>query len=143
VSQASIVANDFAKNLKPAYRAAALAYRSMRQRGYLDLDAFLAARDAVVHVRPDFTVKEASRVATAAISYASTHHRVVLARGRFASELTIELMQGRRLFFGSLLDLLRQWSDWEKNQRHKDHANDGDRPGEGERHSAQCFIAVR
>ena len=46
-------------SLRPAYRAAALAYRSMRQQGYMDLEAHRAAREAVSEVRPDLTVEDA------------------------------------------------------------------------------------
>lgn len=60
--------------MKPAWRAACIAYRKVRQTGQLDQPAWLAARAAVLDLRPDFDDHAAGAQASAAIHYASVHH---------------------------------------------------------------------
>lgn len=51
-TQTTLPGND----LKPAWRAACIAYRKVRQAGQLDQPAWLAARAAVLEVRPDIVI---------------------------------------------------------------------------------------
>jgi hypothetical protein len=62
------------EDLKPAWRAACIAYRKVRQAGQLDQPAWLAARAAVLAVRPDLGQDDAGRQASAAVHYASVFH---------------------------------------------------------------------
>jgi hypothetical protein len=61
-------------DLKPAWRAACLAYREVRRTGQLDHPAWLAARTAVRQVRPDLDEPTADQHAATAIAYASVFH---------------------------------------------------------------------
>src|SRR5262245_45383253 len=61
-------------SMRPAWRAACLAYRKVRATGALDHPAHLAATAAVREVLPNPTEKEASNQAIAAIAYATTFH---------------------------------------------------------------------
>lgn len=60
-------------DLKPAWRAACIAYR-VRRTGQLDQSAWLAARTAILRVRPDLGERSAGHQASAAIHYASVFH---------------------------------------------------------------------
>jgi hypothetical protein len=60
--------------LKPAWRAACVAYREVRRAGQLDHPAWLAARAAVLDARPDLDQDAAGRQASAAVHYASVYH---------------------------------------------------------------------
>lgn len=70
-SQTTLPGDD----LKPAWRVACVTYRKVRQSGQLDQPAWLAARAAIMELRPDLDVKEAGRQASAAIHYASVYHQ--------------------------------------------------------------------
>ena len=59
---------------KPAWRAAALAYRAARAAGHGDHQAHLAAQAAVLHVMPHLSLKDASAEAVNAVAFASTYH---------------------------------------------------------------------
>src|SRR5262245_53383857 len=61
-------------DMRPAWRAACLAYRKVRATGQLDHPAHLAARAAVLEVLPSPTEKEASQEAINAIAYATSFH---------------------------------------------------------------------
>jgi hypothetical protein len=61
-------------DLKPAWRAACVAYRRVRQAGQLDHPAWLAARAAIQNVRPDLDENAAGVQASTAIHYAAVHH---------------------------------------------------------------------
>ena len=74
MSHETSVAKRVSDSLRPAYRAAALAYRSMRQQGYMDLEASRAATAAVCEVLPEIPADEAAQIARNAIGYASTSH---------------------------------------------------------------------
>lgn len=63
------------EELKPAWRAACLAYRKVRRTGALDQPAWMAARQAVKECLPALTEEEAGAEASRAILYASTWHR--------------------------------------------------------------------
>ena len=60
--------------LRPAWRAACIAYRDVRRTGQLDQPAWLAARAAILNERPDLDEHSAGRQASAAIHYASVFH---------------------------------------------------------------------
>lgn len=60
--------------MKPAWRAARVAYRRVRQSGELDHAAWLAARAAIHGRRPDLGEDAAGRQASAAIHHASVFH---------------------------------------------------------------------
>ena len=62
------------EDMKPAWRTACVAYRQVRQAGELDHPAWLAARTAVLSVRPELDDDASSRQASAAIHYASVFH---------------------------------------------------------------------
>jgi hypothetical protein len=68
-------------DLKPAWRAACIAYREVRRAGQLDQPARLAARAAIISERPDLDERSAGRQASAAIHYASVFHTKWLWRG--------------------------------------------------------------
>lgn len=76
-SQANLPGDD----MKPAWRAACLAYRAVRQAGQLDHPAWLAARAAVREVLPNLDERAAGQLASAAIHYASVYHTKWLWRG--------------------------------------------------------------
>jgi hypothetical protein len=61
-------------DLKPAWRAACIAYRKVRQTGLLDQPAWLAARAAVLNLNPALDEKRAGQVARDAVHYASVYH---------------------------------------------------------------------
>jgi hypothetical protein len=61
-------------DLKPAWRAACIAYREVRRTGQLDQPAWLAARAAILSERPDLDERSAGHQASAAIHYASVFH---------------------------------------------------------------------
>ncbi len=63
-----------AKDLKPAWRVACVAYRKVRQSGELDHPAWLAACAAIHDLRPDLDEDTAGRQASAAIHYAAVFH---------------------------------------------------------------------
>ena len=69
-SQSTLPAED----LKPAWRAACVAYREARRTGQLDEPAWQAARAAVLSVRPDLDPLTAGQQASAAIHYTSVNH---------------------------------------------------------------------
>jgi hypothetical protein len=60
--------------MRDAWRAAAVAYRTVPQRGELDHPAWLAAREAVRKMRPELDDVTAGAQAAEAILYASVHH---------------------------------------------------------------------
>jgi hypothetical protein len=60
--------------MRDAWRAAALAYRTVRQQGASDQPAWLAAREAIRKVRPELDDVSAGAQAAEAILYASVHH---------------------------------------------------------------------
>jgi hypothetical protein len=61
-------------DLKPAWRVACIAYREVRCTGQLDQPAWVAARTAILSVRPDLDERSAGQQASAAIHYASEFH---------------------------------------------------------------------
>ena len=61
-------------DMKPAWRAACLAYRAKRGEGAWDHLAHLAARDAVLELHPELTPKQASQEAVNAVAYAAAWH---------------------------------------------------------------------
>lgn len=63
-----------AEDLKPACRAACIAYREVRRTGQLDHAAWVAARAAVQVLQPEMDEDVAGRTASAAINYASVYH---------------------------------------------------------------------
>jgi len=69
------------EDLKPAWRAACTAYRKVRQAGLLDHPAWLAARAAVLEVRPDLDECAAGKEVIAAVHYASVYHTKWLWKG--------------------------------------------------------------
>lgn len=69
-SQATLPEPD----LRPAWRAACLAYRGARAEGSGDLSAFDAARAAVLDASPDLGEAAAGEQAHKAIAFASVHH---------------------------------------------------------------------
>jgi hypothetical protein len=60
--------------MRPAWRAAAVAYRIARGQGQSDPASHLAAVAAVLEVHPDFTRKQASAEAVSAVAYAAAWH---------------------------------------------------------------------
>ena len=59
---------------RPAWRAAALAYRQARRDG-MSNDAAMSAADRSLQAQwPDLSAEEASAEVVAAIAYASSHH---------------------------------------------------------------------
>ena len=60
--------------MKPAWRAAAVAYREMRGAGQSDHAAHTAAAAAIKELHPEFTHKEASAEAVRAVAFASTNY---------------------------------------------------------------------
>jgi len=59
---------------RPAWRAAALAYRQVRREGMGNQAAMDAAEASLREQWPELTAKEASAEVVAAIAYASSHH---------------------------------------------------------------------
>jgi hypothetical protein len=55
------------------YRAAAAAYRAVRQRGELDYPARIAARDAAKKIRPELSDEDAMDLAGTATVYPAAH----------------------------------------------------------------------
>ena len=70
-----------AATLKPAWRAACVAYREVRRTGQLDHPAWLAARAAVQRTCPDMDEPTAGEIAGTAIHYASVNHPAWLWNG--------------------------------------------------------------
>ena len=60
--------------LKPAWRAACIAYRKVRQSGQGDQPGWLSARAAILELHPGIGDEEAGKQAVAAVSYASVNH---------------------------------------------------------------------
>jgi hypothetical protein len=61
-------------DLRPAWRAAVLAYRKTRATGALDHPAHLAAKVAVLELHPTLSDREASQEAIHAVAYATSFH---------------------------------------------------------------------
>ena len=66
---------------RPAWRAAAAAYRHARREGSNHHAALNAAQRSVCEQWPEITAKEASAEVVAAIAYASSHHAAWLWEG--------------------------------------------------------------
>ena len=62
------------QSMRPAWRAAAVAYRIARGQGQSEHASHLAAREAVLEVHPEFTQKQASAEAVSAVAYAAAWH---------------------------------------------------------------------
>jgi len=56
------------------YRAAASAYRAVRQTGKLDYPAVCAGRDAVKKIKPELSDEEVMTIVSRATAYAAAHH---------------------------------------------------------------------
>jgi hypothetical protein len=61
-------------SMRPAWRAAAVAYRIARGQGQSEHASHLAAVAAVLEVHPEFTQKQASAEAASAVCYAAAWH---------------------------------------------------------------------
>jgi hypothetical protein len=69
------------EQIRPAWRAAVLAYRRVRQAGYLDPPARDAAEAAFAEVLPEMPEGEVSKEVARAIAYAAREHVAWFWRG--------------------------------------------------------------
>jgi hypothetical protein len=69
------------EDLKPAWRVACVAYRSVRQAGHLDQPAWLAARAAIQSLRPDLDEDAAGQQASVGLNGRRVQAGAELRRG--------------------------------------------------------------